>query len=332
MKAMWQLELAVAGVVCAIVWIGTLIFISQMQPVQDTIVSEAKESDLIRAIYIDEYARNFVRYGMKFMLEAGLEDLSQRGGLKPGQSTVQGGKAWVNLTADGRMDVPSLPVDNTTSIPVDRITGITYYRWCTNLTEYDCSPARMPDAGSDEQLKGAVGESLSNTFSITEYLAKFSQYTQFYPVITGEGQVILFSDNNASAEGDFRVVVRVGSYAGVNSSEHIRAETPTDLYSSVTATTAFVASGGGLDGLIDAMDLCSPPTGSAFLPSQWVEDFEEDLNSTSVGSYSQWAQVVGSGEETPGTNYVKRCMTFETVHHLSSGFTFMTEIQKCLNC
>lgn len=84
-------ELIAAGAVCATISIALTLYVASLQPIQEVITAEAKESNLIRAIYIDEYARNFLRYGMKFILESGVEKLSKAGGISTSQSTSEGG-------------------------------------------------------------------------------------------------------------------------------------------------------------------------------------------------------------------------------------------------
>jgi hypothetical protein len=330
---------AIMGVaVCLVIAIATAVFMAQMQPVNNVITSEAAEADLIRAIYINEYARSFIKYGMKFMLESGLEELAARGGIKPPQSVLYEQKTWFNMSSSGNLDIPQPPIDKEVCIPIDPSDGIVFYRWCNytwdGASEPDSSkwqgePVRISDLATMDMIKTAIGDSLTESFSLTPYLAGFSRFTHFFPIITAENQATSFSDTNASASGDFRVVVKLGSHAGVNSSEHMDASVPTDLYARVQAAHDFVTSSGDLDNLVSALDYC---TGTTFNATEFLSSFESTLNSTDVGSYPQWASVAGNGAEITKTGSVVRCMYYNTVHHLDPGFKFRTEILNCMNC
>ncbi len=323
-------ELIMAAATCTIISIALAIYVASLQPIQEVISAEGKEANLLRAIYIDEYARNFVRYGMKFILESGIKKLFATGGISPTQSTQSGSKSWINVTDNG-MEVNNPPIFMNESIPIDKYDKILYYQWCSNATSpetIDCDPVRLDDLADDDNMKSAVKQSIENSFSLTRYLSGFSRFTQFFPEITSEGQAIDVTDTGVSATGEFRVVVKIGSYAGVNSSELITASTSTDILNRIKLAKEFVKVGGLLENIINDLDFCSQTN---FDPESYVTSLKTTLDSTSIDLYTQWTNVTGSGEMV--NNGKTRCIEFNTLHHMDPGdFRFRTEIYKCQNC
>lgn len=177
-------------------------------------------------------------------------------------------------------------------------------------------------------MEKALEESVKDSFSLTRYLSRFSQFTQFYPEITPGSQDINVTDTDVSAIGEFRVVVRVGSYAGVNSSEIITSSVPTDLFKRVKAAKEFVSTG-GLDNVLSTIDICTSKDFGDPAIESYVQNFKNGLDSADIDVYDHWAEVEGSGDLSGST----RCIEFNTLHHLDPGdFRFRTEIFKCQNC
>jgi hypothetical protein len=319
-----------AGIICTTIIIGLAIFVAAQQPIQEVVTSEAKESDLIRAIYIDEYARNFVKYGMKFILESGIDNLFKRGGVMPTQATASGSKKWINVTSTGIKPV-SYPVPKNESIPIELNDNVFYYRWCSNNTRpdtWDCDPIIISELTMDSDRKLMVIDSMQQAFSLTKYISQFSRFTQIYPEITSEGQVIDVTDTEVSATGEFRVVVRVGGFAGVNSSEVITSSAPTDVLKRIEAATTFVEVNGDLDLVLQSIDLC---TGPGFTDPQYYLDLFNETLPTSVDTYDHWVNVTGTMEYDAYLN--RRCLLLNNLHHLEpNNFQFRTQIYKCQDC
>jgi hypothetical protein len=323
LKGMGQeaFEMLTAGVLCTIIAVATTIWVASMQPIQETVVSEAKEADLIRAIYIDEYARNFIRYGMKFILETSTEELAALGGIIPSQATRKGTRIWVNITG-GVMKPPEFTFSTKEAIPFDG-EGIMFYRWCNDTNAADCGLTTIKDVSTAEDREAAVEQSLNGAFSLTEYVTDFAKYAQLYPQISYGNETISIDEGKVSATGEFRVVVRVRGFAGVNSSEIITTSIDSDIIEKMEAAVDFVQTGGDLDTALQATDPCTLRT------EEEVQKFNNTLP-TNVGGYSHWIEFLQPPNIiVSGTN---ACLDMEVVHHLDD-LRFKTELYYCkTNC
>lgn len=330
MKGTEWLEALVAGAVCVTIVVAVIAFIAMMQPIQNVVTTEATELKLIRAIYVDEFARKFVKYGMKFLLEEAASKAALTGGISfTGSCTT---RCWVNATNSSNLLITgTLGNDTYELFPYDHSNKpeerIMYFQWCTNTTDYDtypnCNSKKITDLLIDEDThKDVIAKSFENSFSMSSYLSKFARYAVIQPEITFENYTI--SVDPLSAEGYAHVIARAAE-SGVNSLEKIKADVNFPLWDMVKEARGFV-DGTYLTDTAASADFCNPD----YTEVNFTQDMNNAINSVTIGSnnYDFRTETISLEPACNGSKCV-RVISLHTMNNTNKVFRFKTEFRYC---
>lgn len=320
-----------AGILCGIVVALVTAAVLGVTPFKEIISVESKELKLVKAIYVDEYARKFVKYGIHYILEDMAKGLASKGGFFGPGDRITGGQdfIWLNVSngvmsrMETDQDFIDLPME---FVPVDKNDFTVYYAWCNDTTDEDtCKFHTITEVLTQSEQFDIAKESLTNEFSIGTYAAQFTRYANFPPEITTNISQISMSEDSISISSDVNVIVRVGGLGGVNSTDAIEADAVAPLGRLMNAARAFSESTELQDAIQYGLDYyCSDKS----LELSEVGDYISSLMPGSWDSDSLETNVT----VTQPARTTKTCLLVDSTHLLGGYLKFKTQVMKCDAC